>query len=137
MIALTPRELEALTVALGYPPGIRTNGDDRGRLVLDEDAWAKAGLGALPTAQQIAAAVAAHKPRVPLDLSLVLERLTPKEQDDAGALLLAKPRLVLKLIEAAARGEFNANNPDTEAIGVEFVQAGIVTPERMAELLRP
>lgn len=60
MIFLTPEEITALGEARNHSPGICTLDG-----VLDEDRWTKAGNGPLPTPQEIAAAVVAHraKPR--------------------------------------------------------------------------
>lgn len=60
MILLTPEEIIALGEARNHAPGISTTDG-----VLNEERWAEKGNGPLPTPEEIAAAVAAHraKPR--------------------------------------------------------------------------
>lgn len=56
MIRLTPEEIMALGEARNHAPGISTLDG-----VLDEEKWAAAGNGPLPTPADIAAAVAAYR----------------------------------------------------------------------------
>lgn len=70
-----------------------------------------------------------------IDLSALLERLTRQEKAAFGAFVLARPDMLTDMFEVAGRGEFSESNPDTVRITDALVAEGVVTRERLAEIL--
>lgn len=72
---------------------------------------------------------------VRIDLSFLLEKLTRDEKAAAGTFMMSNPAMMVDMMEAAARGDFRADNPDTGRFTQALIDAQVVTPQRLAELL--
>lgn len=103
------------------------------RIDFADDATAEERAAA--TAVMAAFDPAGVKAPVRIDLSMLLERLTRTEKAAAGAFMVQNPAMLIDILEAAARGDFRADNPDTGRFTVALIEARVVTAERLAELI--
>lgn len=115
-------------VAIGKP-------DDKATWRIDFADDATAEDRAAAAALMAAFDPAGVKAPVRIDLSLLLERLTRTEKAAAGAFMVQNPAMLVDILEAAARGDFRADNPDTGRFTEALIEARVVTAERLADLL--
>jgi hypothetical protein len=74
---------------------------------------------------------------LPVEFALILERLAPEEHAKVRSLVTSDDRFFMWWGRALAQGYVNLNSPEIAQAKHALVQAGLFTPERLAELFAP